>query len=161
MKKTLIILPILTLIGLIGFRLYNKFTFNIGCKQYLKRAAHANTVPVAQKELKTALKYLEANNMTTGYTSVLYNTPNEDLGFFYENLKGAYKELCTVSDSTSSLESSNLLLKLRDSLTDGNVVILPRGIEQAPNNKLQMWIGIISGLILVLTSISGHLKTNY
>lgn len=37
---------------------------------FLKRAADANTIELANQELTKALDYLEANNLTSGYTSI-------------------------------------------------------------------------------------------
>ena len=80
---------------------------------HLKRASDANRIELAEQELGTAVKYLEDNNLTSGYTSILWQTPDEDIKFFYDNLKGAHEELKSIPDTVSLLESSNQLIKLR------------------------------------------------
>jgi hypothetical protein len=108
------------------------------CTGYLKRAADANTVESASKELNTAINYLEDNNLTSGYTSVLWRTPNEDVGFWYNNIKNASLELAKVDSTTSALERSNILIKLRESVLDhgekGDHVSVPDGLARYPNN---------------------------
>ena len=92
--------------------------FKQNCGGHLKRAADANTVDIAKSELKIALDYMEANNLTSGYTSVIYETPDEDVAFWYNNIKQSYNELNSLPDSSSSLEKSNMLIKLRETLLD-------------------------------------------
>lgn len=121
------------------------------CTGHLKRAADANTVPIALKELQTATAYLEANDMTDGYTSVLYKTPNEDIEFWYQNLKASELELSKVDSTTSSMEQTNLLMKLRETLIDGgetgDQLIVPQGLSRYPNNGF--W-----GILLSFASLS-------
>jgi hypothetical protein len=110
------------------------------CGGYLKRAADANTIEMARTELGRAIQYLEENNMTSGYTSIIYTTPNEDVGFWYKNLVASRAELDKVlqNKNTSQLEASNLLIKLRETLIDhdkeGQRVTRPNGIAVFPNN---------------------------
>ncbi len=42
--------------------------------------------------------------MTSGYTSILWQTPDEDIGFWYTNLKASQQEL-------QNLQSNNALEK--------------------------------------------------
>ena len=63
---------------------FKSIVFDINCGDYLKRAADSNTVELAVDNLKVALNYIEANNMTSGHTSVLYNSPDEDVAFWYD-----------------------------------------------------------------------------
>ena len=57
----------------------NVISFNIDCKHRLKRAADANSIELATKELEAVLKYAEDNQLTSGYTSIIYNTPDEEV----------------------------------------------------------------------------------
>ena len=66
-----------------------EISFDRNCTGYLKRAADANTIPMASKELGMAIKYLDDHNLTKGYTSIFYTTPDEDIEFFYNNLKAS------------------------------------------------------------------------
>src|SRR5581483_461506 len=107
------ILLIAPLVAIFGYRCYKDIVFTQNCGGYLKRAADANSVDLAKGELRKSLAYIEANNLTSGYTSILYNTPDEDVGFWYTNLSTSLKDLETMSPTASDLEKSNMLLKLR------------------------------------------------
>lgn len=122
--------------------------FSQDCKGYLKQAADANSVELAIECLDKAIAYTEVNNLTDGYTSVLWRTEDENIGFWYKNLKTCRKELEECKDS-SQLEQTNVLLKVRESLldhtADGTVVTLPKGISRYPNNALWgilMWVSV-------------------
>lgn len=135
-------------------REYKTIVFGIEVKGHLKRAADANTVEMATKEMNIALNYLEAHNLTEGYTSIIYKTPDEDIGFWYQNLKQATDELNKVNPETTQLEKSNLLMKLRETLLDddgddGPKVTVPAGIAIYPYNKAFCIWGIM-GLVLAL-----------
>lgn len=127
------------------------------CTGYLKRAADANTTETAKVELQKAIKYLEDNNLTTGYTSVLWRTPDEDIEFWYKNLKASEAELLKVDSTTSSLEKTNILMKLRETLMDngdkGDELTVPDGLSRYPNNGLWgtlSWIAVITALGLIV-----------
>ena len=133
--------------------------FDQQCGGYLKRAADANTVEMAKDQLKISIDYIEINNLTNGYTSVLYNTPDEDLGFWYKNITNSYKELVNIPDSASALLKSNMLMKLRETLLDkgkkGDDINLPNGISRYPHNLLfgiMFWFSIL--LCLLCATIS-------
>lgn len=126
------------------------------CTGYLGRASNANTVETAEKELSKAIKYLEVNNLTKGYTSVLWQTPDEDIEFWYNNLKESQQELLKVTDKTSSLEKSNILLKLRETLIDnegkqGDSITVPGGLSRYPNNG---FFGTLLLFFLLATIVS-------
>lgn len=125
-----------------------KVQLNQNCTGYLKRAADANTVELADKELSRAITYLEENNLTSGYTSVLYRTPDEDISFWYNNLKQAQNELREVKNSPSTLETSNVLIKLRETLMEhgdkGDKLTVPEGLSRYPNNLLFGILNIIA-----------------
>jgi hypothetical protein len=138
-----------------GIRIYNSVVFDIHCEGHLKRAADSNTVETAQKELAVAIKYLEDHNMNQGYTSVLWKTPSEDVGFWYQNLKAAHAELSKVNSETTQLERTNILMKLRETLLDhgkdGDHVTAPDGISVFPNNT----VVFISGwVVFIMVGIS-------
>ena len=135
----------------LGLRIYNSVVYDIHCGGYLKRAADANTVDMDNKELAEALKYLEYNKMTEGYTSVLWKTPSEDVGFWYQNLKSSKEELEKVKPETTQLERTNVLMKLRETLLDhgenGDSVTAPAGISVFPNNTSYFVFGWLSLLV--------------
>lgn len=149
MKKFSVIFLILLFIGLSGFRIYHNIIIKKEVTGYLKRATDASTIELALNDLQTAIKYLENNNLTTGFTSILYESPDEDVAFWYNNLKASEAELEKAKNS-SSLEKTNVLLKLKESLLDdgkkSSSVTYPAGISIYPNNKLVtilFWISLL------------------
>lgn len=153
------IATVLTILALsiFGVVIVKSISMKQNCTGYLKRAADANTVETAKEQLEKSISYLEANGVTTGYTSVLWITPDEDIEFWFKNLKASQNELSKVDSTTSSLEKSNLLMKLRETLIDngekGDNLTVPKGLSRYPNNTLfgiLMWIGgfIIVGLFV-------------
>jgi hypothetical protein len=138
MNKIINILLLLLFLGACGARIYKGILFKQNVTGYPKRAADANTIDLAQTELQRAIQYLEANQLTTGYTSILYRTPDEDIDFWYRNLKASEEELTTLQ-STSALEKTNVLMKLRETLLDTGEktrVTVPEGLAVYPNNGL-------------------------
>lgn len=121
----------------------NAIFFKIDVKDYLKRSADASSVEIAQIELSKAIKACEEKGYTDGYTSIFYRTPDEDVSFWYNNLVAANEDLklaVAQKDSLSRLEESNVLMKLREVLTDngdsGTKITVPRGLCHYPNNGL-------------------------
>ena len=123
--------------------------FDQRCGGYLKQAADANTPELALQRLDLAIEYIERNNLTDGYTSILWRTEDENIGFWYQNLKACRQELEACLDD-SQLEKSNVLIKVRESLTDqgekGVDLTIPDGISRYPNNAIWailLWISVI------------------
>lgn len=147
--KTAIITLVIS-IALLAIYVVNIIQYDINCSQYLKRAADANTVELAIESLEKAITYLESNNKTTGFTSVIYKSPSEDIGFWYNNIKASYEELKAIPDSASLLVKTNSLMKLRETLLDSaeksDVVTEPNGISRYPHN-------ILYGIIIMFGSI--------
>lgn len=121
--------------------------FNQKCAGYLKQAADANTPELALERINVALEYIEANNLTDGYTSILWKTEDENVGFWYRNIVACQKGLKSCLES-SQLEKTNVLMKVRESLTDegekGTVLTIPDGISRHPYNWLWAIINTIS-----------------
>lgn len=123
------------------------------CTGYLKRASDANTVETAKDQLHKSIRYLEENNLTKGYISVLWQTPDEDIEFWYNNLKATENELIKVDSTTHSMEKTNLLMKLRETLMDngekGDNLTVPSGLSRYPNNGMWGFLIWLSILIIV------------
>lgn len=126
--------------------------FNQQCAGYLKQTADANTPEIALERLNLALDYIEHHNLTSGYTSVLWKTEDENIGFWYSNLKACQSELQNCLDGTQ-LEKSNVLMKVRESLTDdgekGTHLTIPSGISRYPNNATWGVARLLSYLLLL------------
>ena len=141
-----------------GVRVYKDVIFDRECEGHLKRAADANSVELATQELETALNYLKANKVTEGYTSVMYTTPDEDVGFWYKNLTTSLDELKSLPANTTPLERTNVLMKLRETLLDkgerSESVTGPSGIGVFPLNALYAFL-TLTPLSLAALSLIG------
>lgn len=127
--------------------------FSQQCSGYLKQAADANTVELALDRLNLAVKYIEEKGYTNGYTSIVYKTEDENIGYWYQNIKACQKELNEALDGTQ-LEKSNVLMKVRESLTDngekGTVLTVPSGLAKYPHNLLLAILEIIGAFLVVI-----------
>ena len=131
-----------------------KIQFTQNCSGYLKQAADANTAAIALNRVTVALDYIERNRLTDGYTSVIYTTEDENIGFWYQNIKACKAELEACLNS-SQLKQTNVLMKVRESLMDGSKLTIPAGISRYPNNAIYAifaWLSfflIFGGLIRI------------
>lgn len=129
------ILSTLIFMAVLGVKL------NQNCLGHLKRAADASTIETAELELGIALDYLEKENLTSGYTSILWKTPDEDIKFWYDNIKASKNELISLPKNSSNMEKSNMLIKLRETLLDhgdkgSESITCPDGLSRYPNNSI-------------------------
>ena len=140
-----------------------RIEFSQNCTGYLKQAADANTVELALDRLDRAITYAERQGWTEGYTSILFKTEDENIGFWYENLKASRQELVNVIDS-SQLEQTNVLMKLRETLTenteDGTTITYPEGLWKYPYNALYAVIAWIVNLLGLVGAVFGLLWIN-
>ena len=138
-----------------GARLYkSEVTWEQNVDGHLKRAADANTLDLAKEELDGVVKYLEENGVTSGYTSIMWRTPNEDIGFWYKNLKKSVEELARCQETCKTqLEQTNVLMKLRETLVDTGQSVKPTdpgGASIYPNNMAYMLWVIVSMFLMVI-----------
>lgn len=143
----------LPFIGWATGRIYNGIVFDIHCEAYLKRAADSNSVETARDQLDIALKYMEANDMTHGNTGIFIKSPSDDVAFWYKNLSESKAELDKVTPTTTQLERTNLLMKLRETLLDktthGESVTAPGNICVYPNNLAYFLLSVFSFLMIL------------
>jgi hypothetical protein len=153
MKYLFSAIMIMFSLGIFTTRIVKGVTFKQNCSGFLKRAADANSSETALKEISKSIDYLEANNMTSGYTSVVWKTPDEDVSFFYNNLKASQKELSKIDSTTSSLEKTNVLMKLRETLMDGgkdgDSLTIPTGLAVFPNNGFWAFLMVMALIMLI------------
>ena len=128
--------------------------FDQNCTGYLKQAADANTIELAIDRLDKAIDYVELQDWTDGYTSVLWKTEDENIGFWYKNLKASRIELEKALDA-SQMEQTNVLMKLRETLTDNNengtYITYPDGLWKYPHNmEFAVFSWIIHILLIVM-----------
>lgn len=156
MKNFFIGCLLIIAVCILGLRWMKSIQFDQQCGGYLKQAADANTVEIALERLTLAINYIEKHNLTNGYTSILYNTEDENIEFWYKNLKACQSELQNCFGCTQ-LEKSNVLMKVRESLTDnkknGTTLTIPDGIYIYPNNlvwAILTWFSILVFAIFVI-----------
>ena len=163
------VLTFIIFLVICGYSIVDSVQFDRNCGGHLKRAADANSIEMAQAELQIAIDYIESNDLDTGYTSVLYTTPDEDLGFWAKNLNQANNELLAMidTDTATNLEKSNMLIKLRETLIDhkggdtGDSVTVPRGTSRYPNNANYLWLCLSFGLACPIFLIIGFVSNDY
>jgi len=130
--------------------------FSQECTGYLKQAADANTVELALERVDLALNYIESHNLTSGYTSVLWRTEDENIEYWYRNIKACREELENNVEA-SSLEKSNVLMKVRETLTDegekGTELTVPKGLSRYPYNLLFGILNIISCILFFIAMV--------
>jgi hypothetical protein len=142
---------VLAFLAWIIIRVVSYVSFDRNCEGYLKRAADANTVEMAAKELDKALQYMESSNLKSGFTSVIYTTPDEDIGFWYNNITASRDELKKLDPKATQLERTNVLMKLRETLLDTGQktsITAPSGISVYPYN-------CVLGALLILSLVIG------
>ena len=161
MKNLLIFLVFVAALITPAIVIVKNIQFKQQCSGYIKQAADANSVELAADRLQKAIDYAEANGLTSGYTSVLYKTEDENVGFWYQNLKTCLTELEEAKDATQ-LEKSNVLMKVRESLTDqgenGTVLTIPDGISRYPHNLLFGILRVLSYTILLVIGLGIYVK---
>ena len=108
---------------------------------HINRAKIANTVPTAIQEMRIVVRELEEHGYTSGCTCIFFNFPENDIGFWYNNLKESLQELEDLPPNASTLETSNTLLKLRETLEKA-----PNGITIYPHNTAFFSWGTLSAL---------------
>ena len=120
-------------------RIYNKIQFGRHCGGFLKQASDASTVELAVSRLDKAIAYMDEHNLVKGYTSVFYTEPDEDVGFWYLNIKTAREDLLAVNEDSEKLALITLREELLDNSKGGMEVTLPSGIAIFPNNVAYCW----------------------
>jgi hypothetical protein len=147
--KTIFWLFAISSLFFVGYRVFKSYEAEQNYVGYLKRAADANSVEVAKSELEKAIDGIEKERLTSGYTSILFKTPNEDIDFWYKNLLVSLRDLRDLPENSSPLEKSNMLMKLRETLLDDNKVTCPQGISIYPNNTIVSIWGSLSIIIFI------------
>jgi hypothetical protein len=158
MKYIIGLLLWIPMLGWACCRIYHGVTFNQECGGYLENAAHAGTVMMALPAMDQAVSYLQSHRMTAGYTSLMWKTQDENVGYWYSNLVAARDDLDRIAqEKFSPLEESNVLMKLHQVLKvesgGGSTVRVPQGISMSPHNGAFFAWGLIGFLMAFLGSI--------
>ena len=152
MKRLLLYLSIVIFFSSLGYGVYKDIQFDIQCKGYLELAANANSIELAKSNLDKAIQYIEKNQLTSGNSALFIKSPSNNITFWYANLKACQKEVWEFSvKGGTTLEQTNLLMKLRESLLNNEVVIVPEFLSMYPYQKvtiLMLYISAIFGILI-------------
>lgn len=121
--------PLLT-IG--GYGAWQEYTLHRDVTGHLKRAADANSVRLAKQELDTAIQGIRDRNLTEGETHILFPSPSQDLGFWFDNITSARQDLDKLDLEDDQLTTTNALMKLRETLLDENSITVPTNASVFP-----------------------------
>lgn len=168
MKKFLIILIIICIIVPIfvyASAIIKTIQMDVNCISYFEMAADANSVKLAEKHLTSGIKYLEENGLTKGHTGIIFRSPTDDLGLWYENLKSAQEQLIELNqrEDLTELEESNALMKLRETLLDSQGgATHPDMISFYPNHISWFWgMWLIWLLWIVVFFLGAYIQEVY
>lgn len=160
MKKLILTIACISIVIWGILRIYNAITFDQKCESYLKIAADANSIKLAEQRLAIAVEYCEENHLTSGYTSIFYKTEDDNIEAWYSNLKSSLVDLRSTPEDADQLLISNVLMKLRETLLDndesGTKVTIPNGISIYPDNRLYFWWIIVSIIAGILAGIAWY-----
>lgn len=131
----------------------NGIQFSANCGNYLELSADANSIEIAEKQLTKAVDYLEAHNLTSGYTKIFVYYPKNDIGMWYDNLKSAQTQLRDMleQEEITEFEESNMLMKLRETiLNNDGCLTIPLGVSLHPNFTIMFWLNVTLWILWLL-----------
>jgi hypothetical protein len=148
----------LALQGVLGFAfsVWVDFQFSQNFSSHLDRAAHAPSIKVAHQELKQVEDYLVTNNLTTGNSSTFYDVNQNDLAYFYGNVKDSTAQLAELEKSgdSTSVNSSNELMRIEGTFKvkgeKGESLRTPESLSHAPNQRIWFWLGLLSFALFIV-----------
>lgn len=160
--KTFTFICILLTIITIGCCTSDRINYVQECGSYINQINNANDPELALKNINIAIKYLEDNDITHGYTSAIYKTEGDNIEFFYKNLLSCRKNIQdfinkymnngnnVIDDSVIGKQYAWQMIKEKyfDELGFKGE---PLGISRYPHNTayMIMWIILIIGWIIM------------
>jgi len=137
------------------------FDFKANCGDYLKLAGDAPTVELASAYLDSAMVFIESKHLTSGNSAYMFHTPKNDLGVWYDQLKGAKEAAASMLQrkqtdpaSVTQDEQNLALIKIRDVVVDqgkkGIEVTAPDHITWFPNQWLILILWIVSIIVAAI-----------
>ncbi len=128
---------------------------------HLKLAADANSTELTERKIQLAVEGMRKWGFCNGggddcFTSVIYRTPEDDVGYWRENIGNTLEDLKSMSaeERADNLIESNQLIKVRETLLDsgsqGDKVTDPPGISRYPYNVRMawwLWISLIGAVV--------------
>lgn len=159
MGKTITFLGAVSLVVVIIFSIIRWYGLKAECTDYLKLSADAPSIKKADHFLGKSLEYLERKNLTKGNSAYLFHTPSNDVGIWYEQIKGAKETTEDILKRDSSvivaqLEKDNALMKVREVILDegssGTEVTLPAHLATFPYQWLFLLWWIVTIIVLII-----------
>ncbi len=120
--------------------LYNQF--NEGCYMELKRAVSTSSRHEAYGFLEKAKLFLQKKKTTSGSTSIVFPTDDDDLGKWYNNITKAQEKIIS-----GNLLAAKKVIAERHPFKGHLVVHIPHGVSAYPNNLAFACWGVFSLLI--------------
>jgi len=144
MNGTFTLIGMAALLALLVVAISSSVSFNQEIGGRLKMAAKANSLEIAEENLSAAIAGMERRGMTGGHCYIIYAAPDNDLDIIYRNLVSARDEMRSMAKKKDGtpLETSNVLMKFRESVMSYGTLDLPHGITLYPNQILFLWISI-------------------
>ncbi|MBI2013896.1 MAG: hypothetical protein HYS87_03665 [Candidatus Colwellbacteria bacterium] len=134
---------------------------------HLERAGTANTVELALPELQIAIANIEARGLTHGDSTLIgKGSVQDDVGFWYANLKAVQGDLERLSADSTPHEKNLVLVKLKMTLQ----TVHPGGISIYPHNVGVAWwawgsvAGVFGFLLLAIFAdewVKAHARRPY
>lgn len=156
-KGLCFVLGVISLVVIIIVSVSMWYGFKSNCGDYLKLAGDAPTVEKANVFLGKAINYLEQKDKTSGNSAFIFRTPANDVGIWYGQLTGAKAIADSLIKNGTSLEKSNALMKIRETVLDqgekGTVVTLPTKIASFPYQWPMLIWWIVTVLLVVIPII--------
>jgi hypothetical protein len=165
-------------VGVVSFVIYLVTIIVLGVQfdreisGHLELAAHANSTELAERKLKIATDGMRKRGLCNGgegcFTSIIYRTPGEDVGYWRENIDNTLADLQSMSpvERADNLIESNQLIKVRETLLStgeaGDRVTEPQGISRYPNNfSYGLWFVLSLCVIGLGFFVAGWEDRNY
>jgi len=155
-----VLFGIVSFVAVLIVSIFLWYQFVKNCEDYLKLAGDSPNIEMADQFLGMAIDYMEKNNLTSGNSSLIFNTPGNDVGIWYKKIKGAKKTTETMLNkikddpaSVTQLEQDNALMKIREVVLDnskkGTEVTLPEGVDWHPYRRFMLFWWFLSVFILI------------
>ena len=126
-----------------------------GCTEHLLEASRTISIDTAAIEIDAATKYLEQNHMTSGFTTIFGENPKEDLGAWYQRLRGLSTMLHAASKTDSKAEQNSTLIVAHNALIKSNGYLnVPDGINAFPHNTILALLLFVSFLGMLFCGLN-------
>lgn len=145
--------------------------FKIHCEHFLKLAADAPTVELADKYLEKVVSYILKRNLTQGNTAYFIKTPENDLSLWSRQIFEAanlVRELTLKKKEgkeVTPLEESNVLMRIRqtilDEAGDRPIMTIPDYIHVYPNQHFFLFSELLGIIFAILAWVYFALKRGW